>query len=200
MLVFQSIIICLLIQERVLRRFLEAVPALLASHAKPFDTSCYPTWSCFLKHFLRKGENLIIPTGIKPKYHWIFNMSVYVGFFHLSGGVIEAYPPSDSVTCLTVDLLVEPGGEVRMLSCGDQLHGPGVLQVSGCSVPQSSVCPKVLYSICMRIGKACQERHILGHFSLDLVTFLEPGILEQEVRDPHSDQTYSVQLVLNTEY
>lgn len=114
-------------------------------------------------------------------------MSVYDGFCHLSGGVIEAYPPSDSVTCMTVDLLVEPGGGVRMLSCGDQLHRPGFLQVAGCSVPQSSVRPDVLYSICMRIGKACRERNILGHFSLDLVTFLEPNTLEQQVKDPHSD-------------
>ncbi|XP_058242900.1 IQ motif-containing protein H [Hemibagrus wyckioides] len=153
-------------QERVLKKFLEAVPALLAAHAKPFDTSCYPTWSCFLEHFLRKG------------------------------GVIEAYPPSDSVTCITVDLLVEPGGGVCMLSCGDQLHGSGFLQVSGCSVPQSSVCPGVLYSICMRIGKACQERHILGHISLDLVTFLELGTLEQQVWAVDLDLGYSNQLAM----
>ncbi|XP_026782757.3 IQ motif-containing protein H isoform X1 [Pangasianodon hypophthalmus] len=153
-------------QERVLRKFLEAVPALLAAHAKPFDTSCYPTWSCFLEHFLRKG------------------------------GVIEAYPPSDSVTGVTVDLLVEPDGGVRMLSCGDQLRGPGFLQVSGCTVPQSSVSPDVLYSICMRIGKACQERHILGHLSLDLVTFLEPGTLEQQVWAVDLDLGYSNQLAM----
>lgn len=116
-------------------------------------------------------------------------MSVCDSFCHLSGGVIEAYPPSDSMTCMTVDLLVEPDGGVRMLSCGDQLRGPGFLHVAGCSVPQSSVCPDVLYSICMRIGNACQERHILGHFSLDLVTFLEPDTLEQQVKDPHSDET-----------
>ncbi|XP_053479030.1 IQ motif-containing protein H-like isoform X2 [Ictalurus furcatus] len=153
-------------QEQVLRKFLEAVPDLLAAHAKPFDTSCYPTWSCFLEHFLRKG------------------------------GVIEAYPPSDSVTCMTVDLLVEPAGGVCMLSCGDQLHGPGFLQVSGCSVPQCSVRPDVLYSICMQLGRACQERHILGHISLDLITFLEPGTLEQQVWAVDLDLGYSNQLAM----
>lgn len=101
---------------------------------------------------------------------------------HSPGGVIEAYPPSDSVTCLTVDLLVEPGGEVQMLSCGDQLYGSASLQVAGYSVPQTSVCPDTLYFICMRVGQACQRRRILGHISLDLVTFLEPGTLEQQVR------------------
>ncbi|XP_062860209.1 IQ motif-containing protein H isoform X2 [Trichomycterus rosablanca] len=115
----------------------------------------YPNWTCFLKEFLR------------------------------AGGVIEAYPPSDSVTSLTVDLLVEPGAEVRILSCGDQLHGPGSLHVLGCTVPQSSVCPDVLHSVCTSVGKACRERNILGHLSLDLVTFLEPGSLEQQFTSLH---------------
>ncbi|KAF5907609.1 IQ domain-containing protein H isoform X1, partial [Clarias magur] len=153
-------------QEQVLKKFLEAVPALLAAHAKPFDTSRYPTWSCFLEHFLRKG------------------------------GVIEAYPPSDSITCMTVDLLVEPGGGIRMLTCGDQLHGPGLLQISGCSVPQCSVCPDDLYTVCMQLGKACQERRILGHLSVDLVTFLKPGTLEQQVWAVDLDLGYSNQLAM----
>ncbi|XP_072551734.1 IQ motif-containing protein H [Salminus brasiliensis] len=153
-------------QEPVLIKFLEAVPALLTSSAKPFNTSCYPTWTCFLEHFLKEG------------------------------GVIEAYPPSDSVTCLTVDLLVEPGGEVRMLSCADQLHEPDTLQVVGCSMPQTSVCSDTLYSICMRVGQACQQRRILGHLSLDLVTFLELGTLEQQVWAVDLDIGYSNQLAM----
>ncbi|XP_026878153.2 IQ motif-containing protein H [Electrophorus electricus] len=153
-------------QEPVFLKFLEAVPALLASHAKPFNTSCYPTWACFLEHFLQKG------------------------------GVIEAYPPSDSVTSLTADLLVEPGGEVQVLSCGDQLHGPGALQVAGCSVPQTSVCPDALHSICMRVGRVCQQHQILGHLSVDLVTFLEPGTPEQQVWAVDLDLGYSNQLAM----
>jgi len=101
-----------------------------------------------------------------------------------SGGVIEAFPPLDSVTCLTVDLLVEPGGDVHMLSCGDQLRGPSGLEVVGCTVPQSSICPDVLHTICNSIGQACQQRFIMGHLSIDLVTFLDPSNLEQQVREP----------------
>ncbi|XP_066541844.1 IQ motif-containing protein H isoform X2 [Hoplias malabaricus] len=153
-------------KEPVLMKFLEAVPSLLASYGKPFNTSCYPTWTCFLEHFLKEG------------------------------GVIEAYPPSDSVTCLTVDLLVEPEGEVRMLSCGDQLHGPEALEVAGFTVPQSSVCPNTLYSICMCVGQACLQRRILGHLSLELVTFLKPGTLEQQVWAVDLDIGYSDQLAM----
>uniref|UniRef100_A0A672T222 IQ motif-containing protein H-like n=1 Tax=Sinocyclocheilus grahami TaxID=75366 RepID=A0A672T222_SINGR len=150
----------------VMIKFLEEVPHLLASYAHPANTSCYATWTCFLEHFLREG------------------------------GVIEAFPPSDSVTCLTVDLLVEPGGDVSMLSCGDQLRGLSGLEVVGCTVPQTSICPDVLHSICTRVGQACQQRSIMGHVSLDLVTFLDPSNLEQQVWAIDLDLGYSNQLAM----
>ncbi|XP_051953537.1 IQ motif-containing protein H-like [Xyrauchen texanus] len=150
----------------VMVKILEEVPYLLASYARPVNMSCYPTWASFLENFLREG------------------------------GVIEAYPPSDSVTCLTVDLLVEPGGEVRMLSCGDQLRGPSSLEVVGCTMPQTSICPDVLHSICTRVGQACQKRSIMGHLSLDLVTFLEPSNLQQQVWAIDLDLGYSNQLAM----
>ncbi|XP_016143366.1 IQ motif-containing protein H [Sinocyclocheilus grahami] len=152
--------------ESVMIKFLEEVPHLLASYAHPANTSCYATWTCFLEHFLREG------------------------------GVIEAFPPSDSVTCLTVDLLVEPGGDVSMLSCGDQLRGLSGLEVVGCTVPQTSICPDVLHSICTRVGQACQQRSIMGHVSLDLVTFLDPSNLEQQVWAIDLDLGYSNQLAM----
>lgn len=37
-------------------KFLEEVPHLLASYARPANTSCYSTWTCFLEHFLREGK------------------------------------------------------------------------------------------------------------------------------------------------
>ncbi|XP_051580204.1 IQ motif-containing protein H-like [Myxocyprinus asiaticus] len=152
--------------EPVMIKFLEEVPHLLACYARPVNTSFYPTWASFLEHFFREG------------------------------GIIEAYPPSDSVTCLTVDLLVEPGGDVRMLSCGDQLRGASGLEVVGCTMPQTSICPDVLHSICTRVGQACQQRSIMGHLSLDLVTFLEPSNLEQQVWAIDLDLGYSNQLAM----
>ncbi|KAL2094062.1 hypothetical protein ACEWY4_011374 [Coilia grayii] len=153
-------------EEEVLIRFLEEVPQLLAQHARPTHTSIFPTWDNFLSHFLRYG------------------------------GVVEAYPPSDSVTCLTADVLVEPAGEVQVLVCGDQLHGPSGLEVLGWSVPQTSVCPDALHQLCTRVGRACLERGILGYVSVDLVTFLHPGTNEQQVWAVDLDLGYSNQLSL----
>lgn len=71
--------------------------------------------------------------------------------------------PGRVVTCLTIDLLLEPGDEATMLSCGDQLHGgSGQLNAGDCSVPQTFVSPEMLHSICMHLGQACLQRLIIG--------------------------------------
>ncbi|XP_005470723.1 IQ motif-containing protein H isoform X4 [Oreochromis niloticus] len=153
-------------QETVLLRYLDEIPEWLTHYAQPAKTSCYPNWACFLKTFLRQG------------------------------GVVEAYPPSNSVTCLTVDLLLEPGGEVTMLSCGDQLHGGCKLEAIGSIVPQSSVHPETLNSICTRVGRACLQRCIVGYVSVDLVTFLDHNTMEKKVWAVDLDITYSNQLAM----
>uniref|UniRef100_A0A3B4YQM5 IQ motif containing H n=1 Tax=Seriola lalandi dorsalis TaxID=1841481 RepID=A0A3B4YQM5_SERLL len=154
------------IQESVQLRYLDEIPEWLARYARPAKTSCYPNWACFLKTFLRQG------------------------------GVVEAYPPSDSVTCLTVDLLLEPGGEVTMLSCGDQLHSSCQLEAVGSTVPQTSVHPETLHSIGMRVGQACLQRLIVGYVSVDLATFLNHNTMEQKVWAIDLDLTYSDQLAM----
>ncbi|XP_030280570.1 IQ motif-containing protein H isoform X4 [Sparus aurata] len=153
-------------QESVLLRYLDEIPEWLTRYAQPAKPSCYPNWACFLKTFLRQG------------------------------GVVEAYPPSDSVTCLTVDLLLEPGGEVTMLSCGDQLHGSCHLETVGSTVPQTSVNPETLRSICMRVGQACLQRLIVGYVSVDLATFVDHNTMEQRVWAIDLDLTYSDQLAM----
>ncbi|XP_036963305.1 IQ motif-containing protein H isoform X1 [Acanthopagrus latus] len=154
------------IRESVLLRYLDEIPEWLTRYAQPAKPSCYPNWACFLETFLRQG------------------------------GVVEAYPPSDSVTCLTVDLLLEPGGEVTMLSCGDQLHSSCHLETIGSTVPQTSVNPETLHSICMRVGQACLQHLIVGYVSVDLATFVDHNTMEQKVWAIDLDLTYSDQLAM----
>lgn len=91
-----------------------------------------------------------------------------------TGGVIEACPPSESITTLTADMLIEPTGTVNLLACGDQIHAESPFFCWGVSVPQSSIEPSVLNDACHRIGDACKARGIVGYLRIDFVTFIHP--------------------------
>ncbi|KFW80303.1 IQ domain-containing protein H, partial [Manacus vitellinus] len=153
-------------RELALVKISQELPGLLAQHVQPVNEKRFPTWEKFLQTFLTQG------------------------------GVIEAFPPSSTVTSLTVDLLIEPTGEIRIVSSGDQLHAEGPFRSSGSSIPQRSVDPAVLSSLCWRIGDTCRSKGVLGYFSVDFVAFTHPQTMEQQVWATDLDLCYSDQLAL----
>ena len=90
------------------------------------------------------------------------------------GGVIEACPPSESVTAITVNILIAPDNRVTLISSGDQIHAHSPFHSWGLSVPQSSVDPVPLNQACAKIAKSCLQRSVMGYITVDLVTFIDP--------------------------
>ena len=82
-------------------KILEEIPELLNNHAKLANSKAYNSWDAFLKAFLSQG------------------------------GVLEAYPPSDSVTAVTVSILIEPDLNIKILSSGDHIHAESELSCWG---------------------------------------------------------------------
>lgn len=77
-------------QEQALKTVSSYLPELLHDHVHIVDHVLYPRWSDFLQNFIS------------------------------SGGLIEGVPPSDSITPLSVDILIEPTGQVKVLCTLDQ--------------------------------------------------------------------------------
>ncbi|XP_070542843.1 IQ domain-containing protein H-like [Ptychodera flava] len=138
-------------QEAAFIKIHAEIPEVIAKHSKPVNTSVFPTWEKFLEAFLSQG------------------------------GVIEACPPSDSVTALSVDMLIEPTGKISVISCGDQIHAETPFMSWGISVPQSSVEAAVLNDTCNKVGKACHQRGVIGYFTVDFVTFIDGRSMDQKL-------------------
>ncbi|XP_074405210.1 IQ domain-containing protein H isoform X5 [Zonotrichia albicollis] len=154
-------------RELALVKISQELPGLLAQHVQPVNEKRFPTWEKFLQTFLTQG------------------------------GVIEAFPCSGSVTNLTVDLLIEPSGELTLLASGEQLHAEGPLRSSGTTIPQRSVDPGLLQALCLKVGEACKARGVLGYFSVDFVAFTHPQTGQQQVWATDLDLGYSDQLALS---
>lgn len=124
-------------------RILEQLPNALKT-TKPANSlahSAYNSWDIFQKELCRQG------------------------------GVIEALPPTNEITNITVDIEITPHGDINLITCGDQIHSEN-FYCWGWSVPQTSIEPDILRNVSIKIGNAARERNIIGFVKLTFLTFM----------------------------
>ena len=54
--------------------------------------------------------------------------------------------------------------------------------VWGASLPQTSVPPDLLKNTATKVGVACSGRGLLGHLSVDFVTFINPKTVRENMK------------------
>ena len=93
--------------------------------------------------------------------------------FCKNGGVIECAPPMCQINQLkfpSVSFLIEPDGFVKLVGSYDKFCGTEMINV-GCFSPQLSLPQIDLTKICQSVGEALYEKNILGHVTIDMVSF-----------------------------
>jgi hypothetical protein len=109
------------------------------------------------------------------------NWQSYLKIFLTQGGIIEAYPPSDSVTSITMCLEIDPNGHHSIICSGDHLHAESQFSCWGLSFPQSSVEPNEINLYCSKIVEQCKQRNIFGYIDIDFVTFIDAKTDKQQL-------------------
>ena len=68
--------------------------------------------------------------------------------------------------------------------------------VWGVSVPQTSVPPDLLLTSALRVGVAASGRGILGHISVDFVTFINPTTVSSKIYTSMETYSYSIGVMI----
>ena len=107
---------------------------------------------------------------LHPSFH--LSVAAYFALFYRLGGVIQPYPAlpsfSSPLTSPTVSMLIEPNGQLTMLSSHDRsLVRPFSALLS--AFPSAHPSP-ALHALAAALGKACWREGVIGHVSVDFLT------------------------------
>jgi hypothetical protein len=105
----------------------------------------------------------------------------YLKVFLSQGGIIEAYPPADSVRTTTICLSIEPNGRYSLICSGDQIHAETQFSCWAFVFPQSSIDSNQLNIYCSNIVEQCKQRNIYGHIDIDFLTFIDTKTDKQNI-------------------
>lgn len=100
----------------------------------------------------------------------------YIRQFCKVGGVIEATPMCSpaSLASPSISFFVEPDGNIELIGSFDKFAAKEYVN-AGCFFPQTSLPQMNLMTISRAIGNVLYEKGVIGHVTVDLVSFPDPA-------------------------
>merc|ERR1711981_191413 len=92
------------------------------------------------------------------------------------GGVIESAPlcPPAKVSSPSIAFMIEPDGEIEIIGSYDKFHAVEYVN-AGCFFPQTSLPAMNLTTLCESVASVLYEKGLIGHVTIDLVSFPNPS-------------------------
>ena len=124
---------------------------------------------------LKQTLSKILPKKVKLAQPTLYTggWEQYIAQFCRVGGVIECAPPLCALNQLnfpSVSFFIEPDGKVNLVASYDKFAGSEMVN-AGCFFPQTSLPQIDLTKICQSVGGALYEKQVIGHVTIDLISF-----------------------------
>jgi hypothetical protein len=99
------------------------------------------------------------------------DVDTFAGLYRRHHGIVEAWLEGQGKRTPSVQLRINPLGEVELISTHEQLMGGRSGQVfQGSSFPADPAYARELHGMALRVGTVLQARGVLGRFSIDFVS------------------------------
>jgi hypothetical protein len=111
-----------------------------------------------------------LPALLKPEAEGT-DYDAYAALFCRRGGIVEAWVEGEAKRSPSVQLRINPLGEVELISTHEQLLGGRSGQVFlGSRFPADPAYAGTLHAMALRVGAVLREQGVLGRFSIDFVS------------------------------
>ena len=95
--------------------------------------------------------------------------------------------PSNMLASPSIAFFIEPDGNVELIGSFDKFAAKEYIN-AGCFFPQTSLPQMNLMTISKAIGGVLYDKGVMGHVTIDLVSFPDPAqlaVVDQQKQQPH---------------
>ena len=99
------------------------------------------------------------------------DVAAYGELFRRHGGIVETWIEGGNKRTPSIQLRIDPLGQIELISTHEQVMGGRSGQVfQGSTFPADPAYARQLHELALRVGSVLRERGVLGRFSIDFVS------------------------------